>query len=64
MAKTYLVAVGDRIFRECKDKLQAIETAELASKFYLNAECKLVHKNWNHIKGTPVFMNGEEVKAE
>lgn len=59
MAKRiYKVIVGDRTFRICDDKDEAISYAKLIFKCgYDNVW--IAHKNGNHVKGTPVFKKGE-----
>ena len=57
----YRTAVGDRIFEVNKDKNVALERLELISMFYPNAKVRLVYKNWNDVKGTPVYMGGKKI---
>lgn len=59
MNKEFRVAIGDRIFGTYKTKEKALEVAQAASAIYRDRECRLVYKNWNNYKGTPVYVNGE-----
>ena len=57
----YRVAVGNRIFGIYPNKAQAIEVAFNVSCVYPDLRCRIVYKNWNDYRGTPVYINGKEI---
>lgn len=57
----YRTAVGDRIFEVNKDKNVALERLPLISSLFKDIPVRLVYKNWNDVKGCPVYMNGEKI---
>ena len=42
-------------------KEKAVATAKLVSQIYQESEVRVTYKNWNTVKGTPIFKNGKEM---
>ena len=51
----------ERTFGIYNTKVEALEKAKLVSEFYKDSEVRVAHKNWNTVKGTPIFKNGKEM---
>lgn len=51
----------ERTFGIYKTKDRALEVAEIVSLRYPESEVRITHKNWNTVKGTPIFKNGKEM---
>lgn len=51
----------ERIFGTYYPKEKALEKAKLVSEMYPDTEVRVTHRNWNVVKGTPIFKNGKEM---
>lgn len=51
----------ERTFGIYDSKAKALERAQLASELCRDCEVRITHKNWNTVKGTPIFKNGKEM---
>ena len=51
----------ERVFGTYYPKEKALEKARMISQLYPGREVRVTHRNWNTVKGTPIFKDGKEM---